>query len=82
MKTLSISQVQRELHHLDNFDIVEIVDKKRDIVKGYFVDIKYKSVIEALAEKGQKQSLSAFAGMWEGRDDIDQQTLREKAWRK
>jgi hypothetical protein len=82
MKTLSISQVQRELHHLDNFDIVEIVDKKRDIVKGYFVDIKYKSVIEALAEKEKKQSFSAFAGMWEGRDDVNEQTLREKAWRK
>lgn len=82
MKTLSISQVQRELHHLDNFDIVEIIDKKRDIVKGYFVDIKYKSVIESLVEKEKKESFSAFAGMWEGRDDVDQQTLREKAWRK
>lgn len=82
MKTLSISQVQRELHHLDDFDIVEIVDKKRDIVKGYFVDIKYKSVIESLVEKEKKQSLRAYAGMWEGREDVDQQTLREKAWRK
>ncbi len=82
MKTLSISQVQRELHHLDDFDIVKIVDKKRDIVKGYFVDIKYKSVIEALAESEKKQSLSAFAGMWEGRDDVDQEVLRKKAWQK
>jgi len=81
MKTLSISQVQRELHHLDNFDIVEIVDKKRDIVKGYFVDIKYKSVIDALIAQEKKQSFSAFAGMWEGRD-VDQKTLREQAWHK
>lgn len=81
MKTLSISQVQRELHHLDNFDIVEIIDKKRDIVKGYFVDIKYKSVIDALVAQEKKQSFSQYAGMWEGRD-IDQQTLREQAWHK
>ncbi|MDD5210978.1 MAG: hypothetical protein PHV62_01055 [Sulfuricurvum sp.] len=81
MKTLSISQVQRELHHLDNFDIVEIVDKKRDIVKGYFIDSKYKSVIDALVAQEKKQSFSTFAGMWEGRD-IDQQTLREHAWRR
>lgn len=81
MKILSISQVQRELHRLDNFDIVEIVDKKRDIVKGYFVDIKYKSVIDALVAQEKKQSFSTFAGLWEGRD-IDQTALREKAWRK
>ena len=80
MKTLSISQVQRELHLLNSFDIVEIVDKKRDEVKGYFVDKKYKKLIESIIKEDKKKSLSKFAGMWEDRD-ISQEDLRAKAWK-
>lgn len=80
MKTLSISQVQRELHRIDDFDIVEIVDKKKDIVKGYFLDRKYKSLIESIIKKEKKDSLQKFAGMWKDRD-IEQKELRSEAWR-
>jgi len=41
MQQISISDIQRNLHKLDNFDIVEIIDKKRNQVKGYFIDNKY-----------------------------------------
>ena len=48
MNTISISDIQRNLHKLDNFDIVEIVDKKRHQIKGYFLDKKYHDVVEEL----------------------------------
>jgi len=46
MQQISISEIQRNLHKLDNFDIIEVVDKKRHKVKGYFVDSKYLSFIK------------------------------------
>ena len=81
MKTLSISQIQRELHRLNSFDIIEVVDKKRDVVKGYFLDLKYKSLIDSIRKKEKKNSLQEFAGMWEDRD-IDQEDLRGEAWKR
>jgi len=81
MKTLSISQIQRELHHLNSFDIIEVIDKKRDVVKGYFLDLKYKSLIDSIRKKEKKNSLQEFAGMWEDRD-IDQKDLRGEAWKR
>jgi hypothetical protein len=51
MQQLSISEIQRNLHKLDGLDIVEIVDKKRHKVKGYFLDSKYMSLIKELIKK-------------------------------
>ena len=51
MKQISISEIQRNLHKLDSFDIVEVIDKKRDKVKGYFLDSKYVTFIHELIEK-------------------------------
>jgi len=81
MKTLSISQVQRELHRLNDFDIIEVIDKKRDVVKGYFLDLKYKNLIDTILRKEKKSSLQEFAGMWVGRD-IVQEDLRGEAWKR
>jgi hypothetical protein len=81
MKTFSISQIQRELHHLYDFDILEIVDKKRDTVKGYFLDIRYKAIVERLVEEQRKKEFSSLVGLWEDRD-VDLKTLREHAWKK
>ena len=50
MKQISISEIQRNLHKLDSFDIVEVIDKKRDKVKGYFLDSKYLSFVNELLE--------------------------------
>lgn len=81
MKTISISQVQRELHHLYDFDILTIVDKKKDAVKGYFLDKRYKDIVEKLIEEQRKKELASFVGLWENRD-ISIETLRENAWKK
>ncbi len=51
MDQISISEVQRNLHRLDDFDIVEIVDKKRNRVKGYYIEGKYASFVEEIAQK-------------------------------
>jgi hypothetical protein len=48
MNTISISDIQRNLHKIENLDIVEIVDKKRHQVKGYFLDKKYHDFVEEL----------------------------------
>ncbi|CAA6824405.1 MAG: Unknown protein [uncultured Sulfurovum sp.] len=50
MQQISISDIQRNLHKLDGFDIVEIIDKKRNQVKGYFIDNKYAGFVQELVE--------------------------------
>lgn len=54
MEQVGISDIQRNLHKLDGFDIVEIIDKKRGRVKGYFVDKKYAEAIQKLIKQQQK----------------------------
>ena len=56
MNTISISDIQRNLHKLDNFDIVEVVDKKRHQIKGYFLDKKYKGAVEALLKEKKNKN--------------------------
>ena len=72
MQQIGISEIQRNLHKLDNFDIVEVIDKKRDKVKGYFVDKKYAHAIKQLIEQQRVinvksthlgGSLSAYANL-------------------
>jgi len=50
MNTISISEIQRNLHKLDNFDIIEVVDKKRNQIKGYFLDKKYHGYVEEIIQ--------------------------------
>ncbi len=56
MNTISISEIQRNLHKLDNFDIVEVVDKKRHQVKGYFLDKKYHNFVEELFQAKENKN--------------------------
>jgi len=56
MNTISISDIQRNLHKLEHFDIVEVVDKKRHKVKGYFLDKKYHDFVEELFEKKKNKT--------------------------
>ena len=78
MNTISISEIQRNLHKLDNFDIVEVVDKKRHQVKGYFLDKKYRDVVEELFQKKQKknrkklEALESLGSYSLGGKDIDE----------
>ena len=55
MQQISISDIQRNLHKLDGFDIVEIIDKKRNQVKGYFIDNKYAGFVQELVENQFKK---------------------------
>jgi hypothetical protein len=50
MQTISISEIQRNLHKLDSFDIIEVVDKKRNQIKGYFLDKKYHGYVEEIIQ--------------------------------
>jgi len=76
MNTISISDIQRNLHKLDNFDIVEVVDKKRHQVKGYFLDKKYHDFVEELFQakdnKNEKKlkALEAMGSYALGGSDI------------
>jgi len=56
MNTISISDIQRNLHKLDNFDIVKVVDKKRHQVKGYFLDKKYHNFVEELFQEKENKN--------------------------
>jgi hypothetical protein len=56
MNTISISEIQRNLHKIDNFDIVEVVDKKRHQVKGYFLDKKYHAFVEELFQEKENKN--------------------------
>ncbi|WP_294951025.1 hypothetical protein [Sulfurovum sp.] len=87
MNTISISEIQRNLHKLDNFDIVEVVDKKRHQVKGYFLDKKYHDVVEALFQekmnKNRKkldalESLGTYALGGNDIDEIKEQMYDDK----
>lgn len=51
MQSLSVSEIQRNLQNLNDFDVIEIVDKKRNVVKGYFLDSRYKTLIDELLQK-------------------------------
>ncbi|KYJ86976.1 hypothetical protein [Sulfurovum riftiae] len=63
MQQLSVSEIQRNLHKLDGLDIVEIIDKKRHKVKGYFLDSKYMSLVKELIKKEESdRNLSESLG--------------------
>lgn len=80
MQTISISEIQRNLHKLDGFDIVEIVDKKRNQIKGYFLDTSYKSLIENLIgdKDKKKNNLLNIVGIINGSKEVTKESLREE----
>lgn len=83
MNTISISDIQRNLHKLEEFDIVEVVDKKRHQIKGYFLDKKYHDVVEKLLrEKEEKEDIFERARGILKQGDIDpiawQNSFREE----
>jgi hypothetical protein len=55
MKQLSVSEIQRNLHNLDSCDIIEIVDKKRNRTKGYYIEAKHASFVKELAQRIEAQ---------------------------
>jgi hypothetical protein len=80
MQSISISEVQRNLHKLDGFDIIEIVDRKRNQIKGYFLDSSYQSVVENIigAKKQKKDKLLNIIGIINNSEEITKKSLREE----
>ena len=78
MNTISISDIQRNLHKIENLDIVEIVDKKRHQVKGYFLDKKYHDVVVELfeaKEKKKQKMLEEFQRLSENVSVLEDKTI-------
>ena len=85
MQRLSVSEIQRNLQHLNDFDVLEVVDKKRNKVKGYFLDHRYKNLIDELLEKrkANRKSLLGLAGCANGSDpDLTVKQLRDEHLKK
>jgi len=80
MQIVSISDIQRNLHKLNGFDIVEVVDKKRNEIKGYFLDSSYKPFIDALVgEKEKKKSnLLNIVGIVNDSKEVTRDSLRDE----
>ena len=51
MEQMSVAELQRNLHRLNDFDIIELVDRKRNETKGYILHARYKPLIESLTSK-------------------------------
>ncbi len=78
MNTISISDIQRNLHKIENFDIVRIVDKKRHQVKGYFLDKKYHDFVEELfqtKENKKNKALEEFKRLSENISVLEDKTI-------
>ena len=85
MDRISISEIQRNLHKLDSFDIVEIIDKKRNKVKGYYIEGKYASLVEEVRQKIEEmkqKGISRPAGALRNYADPSKMAGEKSAWSK
>ena len=84
MEQIGISDIQRNLHKLDNYDIVEVIDKKRGRVKGYFVDKKYAEAIQKLIKQQRqiKNNASKLAGSLQAYASVELIEKESTAWAK
>ena len=80
MQTVSVSDIQRNLHKLDDFNIIEIVDKKRNQIKGYFLDSSYKSLIDSIIGKkeAKKNNLLNIVGIIDDGKEVTRDSLRDE----
>ena len=80
MQTISVSDIQRNLHKLDDFNIIEIVDKKRNQIKGYFLDSSYKSLIDSIIGKkeAKKNNLLNIVGIIDDGKEVTRDSLRDE----
>jgi len=80
MQTISISEIQRNLHKLDDFNIVKIMDKKRNQLKGYFLDSSYQSLIDSIVGKKEekKNNLLNIVGIINDSEEVTRDSLRDE----
>jgi len=79
MQTVSVSEIQRNLHKLDGFDIIEVVDKKRNLLKGYFLDKKYHAYIQEIIQDQEDKKSDVLFDKVRG---IIPSTVDPIAWQK
>jgi hypothetical protein len=82
MQQLSVSEIQRNLHKLDSFDIIEVVDKKRQKVKGYFINPSYISFIEKLVSDKNRLMTEQLGGSLNIYSDAQLREHEEGAWQR
>jgi len=84
MHQISISDIQRNLHKLNDFDIIEVIDKKRNKIKGYFIESKYASFVEEISQKVEspKKDNTSLRGILHDYADVDKMEEEEKAWKR
>ena len=82
MRQLSVSEIQRKLHNLDSFDIIEVIDKKRQKVKGYFVDSKYITFIEKLVSDNNRHMIEQLGGSLSHYANPQLRKREEGAWQR
>ena len=80
MNSISLSDIQRNLHKLNDFDIVELVDRKRKIIKGYFLDSSYKDFVETLVENKNKSKskILKVSGIVDTKGSATRDSLRDE----
>ena len=84
MQKISISEIQRNLHTLDNFDIIEIIDKKRNKIKGYFIESKYASFVKELSNKieHEEEKNVSLRGIFHQYANAKKMNEEETAWKR
>lgn len=82
MRQSSVSEIQRNLHKLDSFDIIEVVDKKRKKVKGYFLNPSYISFIEKLVSDKNRLMTEQLGGSLNIYSDAQLSEHEEGAWQR
>jgi hypothetical protein len=82
MRQLSVSEIQRNLHKLDSFDIIEVIDKKRQKVKGYYLDSKYISFFEKLVSDKNRLMKEKLGGSLNHYANPQFRRREEGAWQR
>jgi hypothetical protein len=72
------------LRRFEELEIVEIVDKKADRIRGYFLDSKYASFVQELAtkEREHKNTHSSLAGSLHSYAKPELIDEEQHAWRR
>ena len=84
MQKVSVSEIQRNLHKLNDFDIIKIIDKKRNKVKGYFIAEKYASFVEEVSikvEESKRKNRKSLRGSLSQYADTSKWEQEKDAWK-
>ncbi|SMC09199.1 hypothetical protein [Nitratiruptor tergarcus] len=80
MQKLSISEIQRNLHKLDEYEIIEIIDKKKNVVKGFYIQAKYADLVNEIEKKIVQIKKNRAAGMLKKYANPTLKEKEEGAW--